>query len=311
MVTSPSVRTALVRSGHLGQDRAVPDTHDHGSHVSYDPSWTETWYWNAMDPEGRRVVWAHVSWLPAQGRGQHVVATVGPEGVRRSRADTNQPLKSDLLTVDIVEPWRCAHLECLELNVDIEWSTDQDAIDFGHLLHVGESLLDHYESSGSARGAVNGTDFDGLGFRDRSFGPRNVRRFGRHWAIGMIGIDEESFLTANVLWPDALTFDAPPGVTVGCLWRDNQPRVYDKGVIALRRRDASPASIRFPDGLTVDLNIADRFGETLFVLDPNSAPTGEVTDEPAYQLRDSYLTASSPQLGRLVGWYEEGTLWVN
>ena len=186
------------------------------------------------------------------------------------------------------------------------------AIDFGHLLKLGSELtLAHYEGSGTARGTVDGVEFTGLGFRDRSFGPRNIRQFGRHWAIGMIGVDGASFLTVNVMWANALTFTAPPSVTMGCLWHDGQKNVYDAGIVALRRRDASPASIRFPDGLTVNLDVVDRFGETLFVLDPNSAPSGDVTLEPAYELRDTYLTAVSPQLGQLVGWYEEGILWVN
>jgi hypothetical protein len=127
----------------------------------------------------------------------------------------------------------------------------------------------------------------------------------------MIGVDRQSFLTVNVIWSHDLTFTAPPSLTMGCLWHDGEQKVYDADIVVSRRRDASPATIRFPDGLTVDLDVDDRFGETLFVLDPNSAPSGDVTLEPAYELRDTYLTAASPQLGRLVGWYEEGILWLN
>jgi hypothetical protein len=291
---------------------ADADAHDHGPHPSDDPAWTETWYWNGLDPKGGRVVWAHLSWLPAQHRGQHLVAKVGPGGVQRHRVDTTEPLTSDLLTVEIVEPWRRAHLRCEELGIDLDWSARHDAIDFGDLLEVGSELkLAHYEGSGQARGTVDGDEFTGLGFRDRSFGPRNIRQFGRHWAIGMIGVDRHSFVTVNVMWPSTLAFTASPTVTLGCLWHDGEQKVYDADIVASRRRDASPASIRFPDGLTIDLDVDDRFGETLFVLDPNSAPSGDVTLEPAYELRDTYLTAVSPQLGRLVGWYEEGILWVN
>ena len=67
------------------------DHHDHGPHRSDDPRYTETWYWNLVDPETRCVVTLHCSWLPALGRGQHTMGVLTPQGTRRERVDTTSP----------------------------------------------------------------------------------------------------------------------------------------------------------------------------------------------------------------------------
>ena len=58
----------------------------------------------------------------------------------------------------------------------------------------------------------------------------------------------------------------------------------------------------------VDVDLDEAFGEVRFVMDPNSAPKTDPSTEHIYQNRNTYLPASSPQYGRLVGWYEEGVL---
>ena len=82
-------------------------------------------------------------------------------------------------------------------------------------------------------------------------------------------------------------------------------------MIVKRRRDATPAVFAFPDGIEVHLDPTTTFGQTYFLLDPNSVPATDDSTDDVYELRDMYLEASSPQLGRLAGWYEEGMLWVN
>lgn len=287
-------------------------SHDQAPHESDDPTYTDTWYWNAIDVERGIVVWAHVSWRPAVGSGQHLVALVHPRGVQRLRADVTDPFRSELLTVEVVEPWMASRVSCAPLGWSMEWRAFHPEIDFGALLHTGEGVhLDHYEGGGRAGGTVDGETFAGPGFRDRSFGPRNVRGFGRHSTIGMIGIDTDTFVTVNLMSTKERRFSEPPDVVLGCSWRDGAPRVYDGGVTVRRRRDATPAVFELPDGIDVHLDPTTSFGQTYFLLDPNSVPATDDSTEPVYELRDMYLEAASPQLGRLAGWYEEGALWVN
>ena len=287
-------------------------SHDTGPHGSDDPTYTDTWYWNAIDVDTATVVWSHISWRPAVGSGQHLVALVHPSGVRRLRADVTDPFHSALLDIEVVEPWNVSRVRCAPLEWEMEWHAFHPEIDFGALLHTGDGIsLDHYEGGGRARGTVRGEAFAGHGFRDRSFGPRNIRGFGRHSTIGMIGIDTDTFITVNLMSTKEQRFSEPPGVVLGCSYRDGAASVYDAGVIVKRRRDATPAVFAFPDGIEVHLDPTTTFGQTYFLLDPNSVPATDDSTDDVYELRDMYLEASSPQLGRLAGWYEEGMLWVN
>src|SRR5690606_1867045 len=118
---------------------------------------------------------------------QHVVSIVTPDCVEQRCVETRHPFQSELLVVEVLEPWNRASLRCDVLDVDLTWRAFHDAIDFATLLHVGESLrLSHFEGGGRARGTIAGRSVDAPGFRDRSFGPRDIRTFGRHWCIGMI-----------------------------------------------------------------------------------------------------------------------------
>lgn len=287
-------------------------SHDHAPHESDDPTFTDTWYWNSIDVDTGIVVWAHVSWRPKFGTGQHLVALVHPNGVQRLRADIDDPFHSDLLDIEVLEPWAAARVHCERLGWEMEWHALHPEIDLGTFLHVDDSVqLDHYEGGGRANGIVGGDAFEGRGFHDRSFGPRNIRGFGRHCAIGMIGVDTDTFLMVNLMSTNERRFRDPPDVVMGCSWRDGVARVYDADVVVRRRRDATPTRFAFPDGIEIHLDPTRAFGQTYFLLDPNSVPKSDDSAEDVYELRDMYLEASSPQLGRLAGWYEEGTLWVN
>ena len=67
----------------------------------------------------------------------------------------------------------------------------------------------------------------------------------------------------------------------------------------------------FPDDVEIVLDFDTKIGETWFIFDPTSRPAADDTFEPCYQLRDQYLQAHSPQLGRLIGFWEEGSRWNN
>jgi hypothetical protein len=232
--------------------------------------------------------------------------------VRRERVDTSEPFRSSLLAVEILEPWRTARLTSASLGVELQWTAFHDAVSLGELLHVDDSMkLRHFQSGGRALGTVAGRPFAGSGIRSRSFGPRNVRRFGRHWAVGMIGLDRDVMLNVNVMWADALAAPAPPGTVFATFWDGSTASVYAKDVVCMRRRDGTPAELRLPEGTVVALDLSHTLGVTQFILDPNSTPASDLTAESVYSIRNTYLTASSPTLGRLVGWYEEGVLWVN
>ncbi len=290
---------------------ASADHHDHGPHQSTDPRYTETWYWNLVDPETRCVATLHCSWLPALGQGQHTMGVLTPQGKRRECVPTTSPLESEIATVEIVEPWARARIRSRIMDVDIEWTAFHPAVDFGSVLHMSDDIqLDHYEGGGRGRGTIMGRPVAGSGFRDRSFGPRNMRGWGRHWRCAREGIDTDVFLAFNSVCTSELTYDERPNHFVGCMWDRQGPRLYEDAAIMRRHRDGSPSSISLPDGVDIAFDLRHSFGDQRHIFDPNSGPTADGTTDPAYATTDYYLVMQSPQLGKLVGFFEEGELWV-
>jgi hypothetical protein len=286
--------------------------HDHGPHESNDPTYTETWYWQSIDADSRTVYWIHCSWLPAQGRGQHTAAVITPEGTRRERYDTTEPFHSPVAEIEIVEPWTHVRLRSEMFGVDLDWRAFHPVIDFGDLLHFNHvSSLDHFEGGGRGQGTVAGRPHRGGGFRDRSFGPRNMRTMGKAWAFCAVGLDDDIFLAYNALWTMDRPFDSKPNHTLGCRWRAGETTIYTNQVLVSRRIDAQPMRLLFPDDVEIVLDFDTKIGETWFIFDPSSRPSADDTFDPCYQLRDQYLQAHSPQLGRLIGFWEEGSLWNN
>jgi hypothetical protein len=287
------------------------DHHDHGPHQSEDPRYTETWYWNLVDPETRCVFTLHCSWLPALGRGQHTMGVLTPQGTRRERVDTTSPLSSEVATVDIVEPWARARIRSTVMDVDIEWNAFHPAVDFGAVLHMSPEIqLDHFEGGGRGHGRIMRRQVSGSGFRDRSFGPRNMRGWGRHWAICVEGLDADVFLAFNSVCPADSTYVDAPNHFVGCIWKDGAPRLYQQTAVMYRHRDGSPMRAALPDGIDISLDLRQSFGDQRHIFDPNSGPRTDETTEPVYGTRDYYLVMHSPQLGPLIGFFEEGALWV-
>ena len=286
--------------------------HDHGPHVSTDPAYTETWYWNLVDPDSRCVATLHCSWMPAVGRGQHTMGVLTPQGTRRERVDTVDPFSSEIATVTILDPWARARIRSTVLDVDIEWEAFHPAIDFGAALQLGPDIaLVHFEGGGRGSGWIGGRSVRGSGFRDRSFGPRNMRKVGRHWALCVEGVDRDVFLAYNSVTTSDLTFDDPANRYVGCLWLDGSAQLYDQSATLYRHRDASPVLAAFPGGIEVNLDLRRSFGDQRHIFDPNSGPSSDKTTEAVYGTRDWYIVADSPQLGPLVGFYEEGVLWAS
>jgi hypothetical protein len=283
--------------------------HDHGPHVTDVGNYTETWFWDGRDPVSGTVVWLHCSWIPARGFGQHTMAVIRDGVTERRCVRTETPFTSELAAITILDPWSRAHITSAELDVDIEWVAFHDPIDFGGLLHVDAGIhLDHFEGGGRGRGSVGGRPFLGHGFRDRSFGPRDMRGFGRNWAIGMTGVETDSFVTAMVATGAEQRLEESPGRVLGCMYKDGKASIFDGGVSLLRWRDATPAVARLPEGVELRFDPTSVIGQSRFLFDPLSSPAVEPTEERCYSVLDTYLCADSEQVGRVVGFYEDGVL---
>jgi hypothetical protein len=282
----------------------------HTPSESSDPRWTDTWFWNAIDPVSGAVVWLHISWLPAARVGQHVLSVVCDARTRRLQAATREPFRSTIATVEHPPEHPELRIRSEAFEADIRWDPFRESVDFGDLLEVNTTVsLRHLEGGGSAHGRIGGREFVGRGFRDRSLGPRDLRGFGRHWALGAMGLEQDVVVTANAMWRSDQPIDSEPSVLLGCRVDDQHATVYPSGLRMARRRDGTPARLELPDGLTIDVDLEQSYGQTHFVPDPNSTASDDISHGSFYALRDVYVPLRSAELGPLVGWYEEGVLW--
>ena len=289
-----------------------PDAKEELPHSSDDPQFVETWFFNAIDLANRTVVWVHCSWLPARQMGAHqIVVSVDGKTTQR-RVVSTSPLKSGLLELQ-VDPWTRMRLVCPDPEVDITWSAIMDVLDFGARMafDAGRIRQDHYQCAGEARGTVTGGSFAGRGWRDRSVGPRNTRRLGKHHCLSVIGATDPVLVTLTALHAPDKPCDAAADSTFSASVIAGRTSISDSPVAVSRRLNATPYAFHFPDDLKVEVDLDNAVAWTIWITDPTSEASSYPTTEPVYCIRDWYLPAYSPTLGDLVGFYEEGQLFTN
>lgn len=291
---------------------AVDPVHE-SPHASSDPAYCETWAYLLTDLERETTLLVHASWLPGRGVGNHFIslerAGHPPESLR---VESREPFRSELFELE-VDPWKNARVRCPRLALDLEFPAFTPPIDFGSLFHLGDGMQQRHVQAGvRASGRIGDETLRAVpGFRDRSWGPRDLRQMGRLVALLMTGVDRDLFITVNSMTHRDRPFSASPDTTLGCVVVDGEITVFDRAPRVLRNPDATPAVFEFPAGVTVDMNLADAFRESRFLADRTSSPDGFPTADPILMIRLYALGAQARGLGRLAGSYQEGFLFTN
>ncbi|MAG33053.1 MAG: hypothetical protein CL908_19415 [Deltaproteobacteria bacterium] len=282
-------------------------------HESDDPSYCETWAYSLTDVVQRATLLIHSSWIPARGVGNHLVTLQQAGHTPTSlRVESHEPLRSSLLQID-VEPWENARIVVPELSIDLEFPAFTPPIDFGGLFNLGESMSQRHVQAGvRASGRIGSDRLEAVpGFRDRSWGPRDMRHMGRLVALLMTGVEEDLFMTVNSITHRDRPFSAGPDTSLGCCAIDGEVEVFDEAPTVLRNQDGTPACFEFANGVRIDLDLTDSFQESHFLADRTSAPDDFPTADPILMIRLWALAAEARGLGRLAGSYQEGHLFTN
>ena len=281
-------------------------------HSSDDPAYCETWAYSFTDLEQRTSVLVHASWLPARGAGNHLVMIQRDGATVARRVETRDPFRSSLLDLE-VDPWRAAAVRCPELELDLIWNAFTPPIDFGDGFALDDSMHQRHVQAGvRASGRLGGARLTGApGFRDRSWGPRDLRRMGRIVTLLMTGVERDLFVTVNAMTHCDRPYSASPDTTLACSVIDGDVRVWSSAPLVRRNPDGTPASFELPGNLTIDLDLTSAFHEGRFVADRTSAPETYPTLEPVLLIRMWALAAEARGLGRMAGSYQEGFLHTN
>ncbi len=289
------------------------DPRHEAPHVSDDPAYCETWAYLLTDLERRMTLLVHASWLPARGAGNHLVtlqrAGHPPESLR---VESHEPLRSSLFELE-VDPWKNARVRCPRLALDLEFPAFTPPIDFGSLFSLGHGMQQaHVQAGVRASGRIGDAQLRAVpGFRDRSWGPRDLRQMGRLVALLMTGVERDLFITVNSMTHRDRPFSASPDTSLGCVVVDGEISVFDAPPRVLRNADGTPAVFELPRGVTVDIDLAEAFHEGRFLADRTSAPDGFPTADPILMIRMWATAAQARGLGRLAGSYQEGFLFTN
>lgn len=289
------------------------DPREEAPHASSDPAYCETWAYLATDLERRTTLLVHSSWLPARGVGNHLVTLERAGAPTRSlRVESREPFRSSLFTLD-VDPWKNARVRCPDLALDLEFPAFTPPIDFGSLFTLGDGMQQRHVQAGvRAHGRIGDERIEGVpGFRDRSWGPRDLRQMGRLVALLMTGLERDLFVTVNSMTHRDRPFSASPDTTLGCVYVEGETHVFADAPRILRNPDATPAVFEFPGGVTIDLDLGEAFKESRFLADRTSSPAGFPTADPILMIKMYALGASARGLGRLAGSYQEGFLFTN
>lgn len=282
-------------------------------HVSDDPSYCETWAYLLTDLERQTTLLVHASWLPGRQSGHHLVTLqrAGHDPVSR-RVESTEPLRSSLFEID-VDPWKSARVRCPELALDLAFDAFTPPIDFGERFDLGDDMRQkHVQAGVRASGQIGADRFRAVpGFRDRSWGPRDMRNMGRLAALLMTGVEEDLFITVNTMSHRDRAFSASPDTSLGCIAIGQQVEVFDAPPTIWRNQDGTPACFEFPNGVRVDLDLSEAFQDGLFLADATSAPDGFPTKDPILQIRMWALAAEARGYGRMAGSYQEGQLFTN
>lgn len=278
-------------------------------HASEDPAYCETWAYTLTDVEQRTTALVHASWLPGRGVGNHLVSVHRDGRALVRRVETRDPFRSELLSLE-VDPWRSARVRCPELELDLSWSAFTPPIDFGSLFRLGDALHQRHVQAGvRASGKLAGLSLERApGFRDRSWGPRDLRRIGRLVALLMTGVERDLFVTLNTMTGCDRPFSAGPDASLGCTSIDGEVRVFAEPPRVLRNRDGTPACFELPGGVRIDLDLSEAICEERFLADRGSAAESFPSADPVLAFRLWSLAAQARGLGRMAGSYQEGFL---
>jgi len=282
-------------------------------HASNDPAYCETWAYLLTDLERETTLLVHASWLPGRGVGNHLVTLQRTGHSPQSlRVETREPFRSDLFTLE-VDPWKNAHVRCPSLALDLEFPAFTPPVDFGSLFSLGHGMQQsHVQAGVRASGRIGDAKLRNVpGFRDRSWGPRDLRQMGRLVALLMTGVERDLFVTVNSMTHRDRPFSASPDTSLGCVVLDGEITVFDHAPRVLRNADGTPAVFELPGGVTIDIDLAQAFQEGRFLADRTSAPDGFPTADPILTLRMWATAANARGLGRMAGSYQEGVLFTN
>jgi len=205
----------------MSKDRNPLDERMHA--VRDEPAWSESYYFNFVDPANRLAMFTRMGFRPGDGwadglhvvylGGDRVAFTYGRRTIERDLSHYDGDLEVGGLILECVEPfglWRVRYSgpaqDIADASILLErsksrpagWYRDaklEMAVDFKALTephYAAGGTRGHFEQTGEVRGAVtidgHTTQVHGFGVRDKSWGPRDWGAAAAPGSAGGLGV---------------------------------------------------------------------------------------------------------------------------
>jgi hypothetical protein len=217
---------------------------------STDPVYSDTWGVATVDPDSKQAYWAQVLHNGSTGRARHLLMVISEGQASCDYAYTapGDRFHSDLMDVEL-DGWKTYRVKSAVKKLDLTAVSGHEPVDFARLLTFKDFSLGHQEAGARTTGHINGLAFDGVGLRDRSFGPRPMHGAGAVNTVVLVSMDLRASFAANLVHGGGTPIGNAPDTKFAFVNTPDGARpTFDAAQIGVRRS---------ADGLAVGLRIGD------------------------------------------------------
>lgn len=275
---------------------------------SDNPVYSDTWGVATVDPDSRQAYWAQVLHNGSTGRARHLLMVIsdGKSSCDYAYTEPGDRFHSSLMDVEL-DGWNQYRVISRAKGLELNAVSGHEPVDFAKLLTFKDFSLGHQEAGARTTGQIGGIPFDGVGLRDRSFGPRPSHGTGSVYTIVLVSMDLRASFAANIVYGSDRPLNGEASTRFAFVSTpDGAQPTFDGSRIGIRRSaDGTAMGLRIGDDvLTIDKEIGHHH------YNPHWYPSLDlgVGEKRVSQHILRFVEGHHPKFGRMAGLVDSGVL---
>jgi hypothetical protein len=275
---------------------------------SDNPVYSDTWGVATVDPDSNQAFWAQVLHNGSTGIARHLLMVIsnGKTSCDYAYTAPGDPFHSELMDVEL-DGWNSYRVTSKTKSLELTSISGHDPVDFGRLLTFKDFSLGHQEAGARTTGQINGIPFNGVGLRDRSFGPRPMGGVGSVNSVVLVSQDLSVSFAANLVHGGQTPIGNAPDTKFAFVSTpDGAWSTSDPAEIGVRRSsDGMAVGLRIRDE---ELTITKEIGHHHYT--PHWYPSLDLRVGERRILHHvlRFVEGQHPRYGRVAGLIDMGTL---
>ena len=275
---------------------------------SDNPVYSDTWGVATVDPDSRQASWAQVLHNGSTGRARHLLMVIsgGKSSCDYAYTKPGDPFRSDLMEVEL-DGWKQYRVRSKAKDLELNAVSGHEPLDFAKLLTFKKFSLGHQEAAARTTGHIGGAAFDGMGLRDRSFGPRPMGGVGAVTSVVLNCRDQSAGVAANLVHGADTPMGQDPSTKFAFLNTPEGARSYSdpKDIGVRRTSDGMVAGLRVGEEI---FTITDEIGHHHYT--PHWYPSIDLgTGEHRVSVHIlRFVQGHHPKYGKMAGLVDQGIL---